>query len=187
MRPGTIRWNSRLEGFKTSKKRPQADQGEADRRGRHRRGVARGIRRYLLDRSQETCAARRPAELCRADGRARHRRRLNPERPADEATTFETVDGSTRIYVMPFTTSSTMWQLSFPMEEKEARELAKDQNALKMEILRRCCAAARTDPRFARKHPARRFLGVPGVRSRVTATGGASKGCHPMRECRASR
>ena len=40
--------------------------------------------------------------------------------PLTKRRIFETVDGSTRIYVMPFTTSSTMWQLSFPMEEKEA-------------------------------------------------------------------
>ena len=36
---------------------------------------------------------------------------------------FETVDGTTRIYAMPFTTTSTMWQLSFPYGEDAARAL----------------------------------------------------------------
>lgn len=33
---------------------------------------------------------------------------------------FETMDGKTRLYAMPFTTTSTMWQLSFPGTEAEA-------------------------------------------------------------------
>eukprot|EP00392_Amoebophrya_sp_AT5.2_P002392 g2397.t1 len=54
---------------------------------------------------------------------------------------FETVDGVTRIYVMPFTTTSTMWQLSFPItSEQEARELCKDSARLKTEIVARCKA-----------------------------------------------
>jgi 2-polyprenyl-6-methoxyphenol hydroxylase-like FAD-dependent oxidoreductase len=51
---------------------------------------------------------------------------------------FETVDGVTRIYAMPFTTTSTMWQLSFPMGEAEGKRLVKDGKALKAELLRRC-------------------------------------------------
>ena len=48
---------------------------------------------------------------------------------------FETVDGATRIYAMPFTTSSTMWQLSFPCGEEAALALSKDAAALKAEGL----------------------------------------------------
>lgn len=51
---------------------------------------------------------------------------------------FETVNGITRIYVMPFTPSSTMWQLSFPCDEGTARAFQKDASALKVEIMRRC-------------------------------------------------
>jgi hypothetical protein len=51
---------------------------------------------------------------------------------------FETVDGTTRIYAMPFTTTSTMWQLSFPLTEDAARALEKDPAALKADIMRRC-------------------------------------------------
>ncbi len=78
----------------------------------------------------------------------------------------ETVDGSTRIYMMAFTEASasskwfspgddtgtqarvpcpaktcrdlSMWQLSWRMPEQEARELASDRVALKAEVLRRC-------------------------------------------------
>ena len=51
---------------------------------------------------------------------------------------FETVDGSTRIYAMPFTTNSTMWQLSFPMSEQRAKALSRDPTALKRTIAARC-------------------------------------------------
>ncbi|CAD7956004.1 unnamed protein product, partial [Amoebophrya sp. A120] len=51
---------------------------------------------------------------------------------------FETMDGTTRIYAMPFTTSSTMWQLSFPSSEEDAKKWSKDPALLKKEILRRC-------------------------------------------------
>jgi 2-polyprenyl-6-methoxyphenol hydroxylase-like FAD-dependent oxidoreductase len=51
---------------------------------------------------------------------------------------FETVDGSARIYAMPFTTTSTMWQLSFPCSEKDARSFAKDPKKLKAHIESLC-------------------------------------------------
>ena len=43
-------------------------------------------------------------------------------------TVFEQLDGVTRLYAMPFTPppgATTMWQLSFPMPEAQARELAR--------------------------------------------------------------
>ena len=43
-----------------------------------------------------------------------------------------------RVYAMPFTTASTMWQLSFPCGEEEAVAFEKDKRALKAEIERRC-------------------------------------------------
>lgn len=42
----------------------------------------------------------------------------------DSATVFQTVNGFERIYVMPFSTNSVMWQLSFPMPEEEAKALS---------------------------------------------------------------
>jgi len=56
----------------------------------------------------------------------------------DSATVFQTANGNERIYIMPFTSDSVMWQLSFPMSEKEAIDLsAKGAQALKEEACRR--------------------------------------------------
>ncbi len=56
----------------------------------------------------------------------------------DSATVFQTANGNERIYIMPFNADSVMWQLSFPMSEKEAKELsAKGAQALKKEACRR--------------------------------------------------
>nr|WP_294937367.1 NAD(P)/FAD-dependent oxidoreductase [uncultured Flavobacterium sp.] len=56
----------------------------------------------------------------------------------DSATVFQTANGNERIYMMPFTSDSVMWQLSFPMPEDEAKTLsAKGAQALKEEACRR--------------------------------------------------
>jgi 2-polyprenyl-6-methoxyphenol hydroxylase-like FAD-dependent oxidoreductase len=56
----------------------------------------------------------------------------------DSATVFQTANGNERIYIMPYTTDSVMWQLSFPMPENEAKALsAKGTKALKEEACRR--------------------------------------------------
>ena len=56
----------------------------------------------------------------------------------DSATVFQTANGNDRIYIMPFTTNSVMWQLSFPLPESEAKELSqKGPAALKEEACRR--------------------------------------------------
>lgn len=56
----------------------------------------------------------------------------------DGATVFQTVNGNERIYMMPYSTDSVMWQLSFPMSEKEAKDLSEQgPQALKEEGCRR--------------------------------------------------
>lgn len=56
----------------------------------------------------------------------------------DSATVFQTANGNERIYMMPYTSDSIMWQLSFPMTEKEAKELSsKGPKALKEEACSR--------------------------------------------------
>ena len=56
----------------------------------------------------------------------------------DSATVFQTANGNERIYVMPYARDSVMWQLSFPMPEKEAKILSnKGAQALKEEACRR--------------------------------------------------
>lgn len=56
----------------------------------------------------------------------------------DSATVFQTANGNERIYMMPYTADSIMWQLSFPMPEEEAKALsAQGTKALKEEACRR--------------------------------------------------
>ncbi|SRX56154.1 NAD(P)/FAD-dependent oxidoreductase [Aequorivita sp. CIP111184] len=56
----------------------------------------------------------------------------------DSATVFQTANGNERIYIMPYASDSVMWQLSFPMPEKEAKALsAKGARALKIEACKR--------------------------------------------------
>jgi 2-polyprenyl-6-methoxyphenol hydroxylase-like FAD-dependent oxidoreductase len=56
----------------------------------------------------------------------------------DSATVFQTANGNERIYMMPYMSDSVMWQLSFPMPEKEAKALsAQGIQALKEEACRR--------------------------------------------------
>lgn len=56
----------------------------------------------------------------------------------DGATVFQTANGNERIYIMPFTADSVMWQLSFPLDEKEAIKLSSlGKQALKEEARRR--------------------------------------------------
>ena len=56
----------------------------------------------------------------------------------DSATVFQTANGNERIYIMPYTSDSVMWQLSFPMPEEEAKSLsAQGREALKAEACRR--------------------------------------------------
>ena len=56
----------------------------------------------------------------------------------DSATVFQTANGHERIYMMPYASDTIMWQLSFPMPEKEAKALsALGKQALKKEAIRR--------------------------------------------------
>jgi salicylate hydroxylase len=56
----------------------------------------------------------------------------------DSATVFQTANGNERIYMMPYTSNSVMWQLSFPMMEEEAKALSvQGSQALKEEACRR--------------------------------------------------
>jgi 2-polyprenyl-6-methoxyphenol hydroxylase-like FAD-dependent oxidoreductase len=56
----------------------------------------------------------------------------------DSATVFQTANGHERIYMMPYTSDSVMWQLSYPLPEEEAKALsAQGVQALKQEAIRR--------------------------------------------------
>lgn len=57
----------------------------------------------------------------------------------DSATVFQTANGNERMYMMPFTSDTIMWQLSFPMSEKDAKVLSeKGSLALKEEAISKC-------------------------------------------------
>lgn len=56
----------------------------------------------------------------------------------DSATVFQTVNGHERIYMMPYSLDSIMWQFSFPLPEEEAKALSSQGAlALKEEACRR--------------------------------------------------
>lgn len=56
----------------------------------------------------------------------------------DSTTVFQTANGNERIYIMPYTSDSVMWQLSFPMPENEAKALSSQgPQSLKEEAIRR--------------------------------------------------
>jgi salicylate hydroxylase len=60
----------------------------------------------------------------------------------DGETVFQTADGSTRIYVMPYSDKECMWQLSFPMsDEAEAKSISREgAAALKEKALFKCAS-----------------------------------------------
>ncbi len=56
----------------------------------------------------------------------------------DSETVFQTANGNERIYMMPYNSSTIMWQLSFPMSESEAKALSfQGAYALKEEACKR--------------------------------------------------
>ena len=85
----------------------------------------------------------------------------NPNPNPTPTPTPDQVDGTTRIYAMPFTTSSTMWQLSFPREEEAACRLCKEPAALKDEILARCAGWHDPIPEMLRRTPLEGMSGYP--------------------------
>jgi salicylate hydroxylase len=58
----------------------------------------------------------------------------------DGQTVFQTADGNTRIYVMPYSSTEYMWQLSFPMDKEDDAKQAAGQGAaaLKAHALEKC-------------------------------------------------
>ena len=138
----------------------------------------------------------------------------------DGETAFQTADGVTRLYAMPFSAKGaetagaakyfddknmegrgeTMWQLSFPLSEEEAKTMSsKGPTALKAEALRRCGAWHDPIPELLEQTPVELISGYPVYDRELldeellrtgkhSATGGASNkkvtllgdAAHPM-------
>ena len=59
------------------------------------------------------------------------------DHPLAKEQVFQTLDGTTRVYCMPFVDGVSMWQLSFRLSEAEARAMPRDGASLRAEALRR--------------------------------------------------
>jgi salicylate hydroxylase len=109
----------------------------------------------------------------------------------DGHTVFQTADGSTRIYLMPYSTTEYMWQLSFPIKDEDlAKDLSlRGPGALKEEALQKCGAWHSPIPDILKKTPIELVSGYPvydrdlisldmlNTTRRVTLIGDAA---HPM-------
>ena len=108
----------------------------------------------------------------------------------DRKTVFQTANGNERMYMMPYSPTSIMWQLSFPIPEDEAKALNRlGGSALKEEALRRCPAWHAPIPQVLVETSMSEITGYPAYdrellrtdmlpeTSRVTLVGDAA---HPM-------
>jgi salicylate hydroxylase len=108
----------------------------------------------------------------------------------DGETVFQTANGNERIYMMPYSPTTIMWQLSFPLPEEEATALHRlGAQALKEEALRRCPSWHAPIPQILEETPVSLITGYPAydrellsrewlpAESRVTLIGDAA---HPM-------
>ena len=175
LRPGTIRWGAKLKSFACWIDDPERRQHpSAPANG----PFANGVTVTLADGSTLDAAL-----LIGSDGifsTVRRQLALPRDRlhyvgllvvlgihegplslPLAERRIFETVDGTSRIYAMPFTTSATMWQLSFPYPEAAGKALVRDAAALKAEIMARCNKWHEPVPSLLRDTPLDAMSGYP--------------------------
>ena len=107
----------------------------------------------------------------------------------DGETVFQTADGSTRLYSMPYSPTEYMWQLSFPLDEEDAKIVSRrGAGTLKQEAIRLCGEWHDPIPKFLNATPVDLVSGYPVYdrtlltadllfSSRVTLLGDAA---HPM-------
>jgi salicylate hydroxylase len=108
----------------------------------------------------------------------------------DGETVFQTADGTTRMYMMPYSSTAYMWQLSFPLEESVASSISREgPAALLRTALERCGGWHAPIPGILRRTPSELVSGYPvydrallsaddlASDPRVTLVGDA---CHPM-------
>ena len=188
LEPGTVQWGYRLEDYDTE----LVGENDVERRV--------GI---TLRKTNNEVVSTRATVLVGADGIRSAVRRLKvgddacPLRYldcivilgiaptptetdlADGETVFQTADGTTRIYAMPFSAAGAetagaasdekesgrgemMWQLSFPLNEADAKRLSKEgPAALKAEALARCGEWHAPIPELLCSTPDRLVSGYP--------------------------
>lgn len=77
---------------------------------------------------------------------------------------FQTVDGCTRLFAMPYANSdgmNFMWQLSFPLNEAEAKRLSKDNQLLKDHLIERCGKWHEPIPKMIQNTDLTLMMGIP--------------------------
>ncbi|CAF1106630.1 unnamed protein product [Didymodactylos carnosus] len=78
---------------------------------------------------------------------------------------FQTVDGCTRLFVMPYSkdspSESVMWQLSFPIAEEEAFKLNQSMLLLKQHVQERCCKWHTPIPQMIDSTSVNLLMGIP--------------------------
>jgi 2-polyprenyl-6-methoxyphenol hydroxylase-like FAD-dependent oxidoreductase len=80
----------------------------------------------------------------------------------DGETVFQTANGNERIYMMPYSATTIMWQLSFPLPEDQAKTLNRlGPEALKEEALRRCPSWHKPIPQILTETPVSLISGYP--------------------------
>jgi len=105
---------------------------------------------------------------------------------------FQTMDGHTRLFVMPFASDdpaqNLMWQLSFPLGESEAKHLSTNVNLLKDYVFELCKSWHEPIPSMIQNTEYHLIMGIPAydrdpvlpkehVFSNITLLGDAA---HPM-------
>jgi len=80
----------------------------------------------------------------------------------DSATVFQTVNGHERVYMMPYDDDSIMWQISFPLSEKKAKELhKKGPRFMKKEVITRLGQWHDPIPQILALTPESKITGYP--------------------------
>lgn len=141
--PGTVQWSHRLVGFKQSEEKRVELSFQVNGEMKTTRadivvgadGIRSAVRTLLIDEDTPLRYLGYVVILgiCSLDSLK------GVESPLlDSATVFQTVNGHERMYMMPFSANSIMWQFSFPMAEEEAKALSSlGPQALKEEACRR--------------------------------------------------
>lgn len=137
-----IRWNHRLSSFVETKEGVDLSFTVGDKIVSSQADIvvgADGIRSQV--RQQLVGASKTPLRylgcivvlgICPLEG-------LPESHLLDGETVFQTADGTTRIYMMPYSLTEYMWQLSFPMDEDKASALSgSGPGALREEAIKRC-------------------------------------------------